>query len=164
MATASQVKVLVDTPVWIDHLHRDDAMLRRLLAAGAVYVANAILGELAAGNLPNRLRTMSDLRLMPRFARSRRRSCARLDRGTSTRRPRVVMDRLSPARHCRTEQRHHLHARSGFGAACRKIQGRLPRIIWRLYSLTPSVPHRPALYRERISKINLSVASGASRC
>jgi predicted nucleic acid-binding protein len=62
------VKVLVDTPVWIDHLHRDDAVLRRLLINGVAYLANAILGELAAGNLPNRARTMPDLRLMPRFA------------------------------------------------------------------------------------------------
>lgn len=62
------MKVLVDTPVWIDHLHRSDATLRRLLAAGAVYLAGPILGELAAGSLPNRRRTLADLRLLPRFA------------------------------------------------------------------------------------------------
>jgi predicted nucleic acid-binding protein len=67
VAGPNQVKVLVDTPIWIDHLHRDDAMLRQLLITGVVYLANAILGELAAGNLPDRTRTMSDLRLMPRF-------------------------------------------------------------------------------------------------
>lgn len=68
MAAPDEVKVLVDTPVWIDHLHRDNAVLRRLLNAGIVYLANPILGELAAGNIPNRHRIMSDLRLLPRFA------------------------------------------------------------------------------------------------
>ncbi|MGI8820451.1 MAG: PIN domain-containing protein [Chthoniobacterales bacterium] len=67
MAEAGQVKVLVDTPVWIDHMHRSDATLQRLLATGIVYVAGPILGELAAGSLPNRRRTLADLRLMRRF-------------------------------------------------------------------------------------------------
>jgi predicted nucleic acid-binding protein len=62
------VKVLVDTPVWIDHLHRDDTILRQLLISGVVYLANAVIGELAAGSLPNRTRTLSDLRSMSRFA------------------------------------------------------------------------------------------------
>ena len=52
MATAEKVKVMVDTPVWIDHLHRSDATLRRLLASGVVHIAGPILGELAAGSLP----------------------------------------------------------------------------------------------------------------
>lgn len=65
------MKVLVDTPVWIDHLRRDDATLRRLLAAGVVYLATPILGELIAGNLPNRQRTVADLRLIPRLAEPR---------------------------------------------------------------------------------------------
>jgi predicted nucleic acid-binding protein len=62
------MKVLVDTPVWIDHLHRDDPALRRLLLAGVVHTATPVLGELAAGNLPNRRRTLTDLRLLPRLA------------------------------------------------------------------------------------------------
>ncbi len=65
------MKVLVDTPVWIDHLQRDDVTLRRLLAAGVVYLATPILGELIAGNLPNRERTVADLRLIPRLAEAR---------------------------------------------------------------------------------------------
>ena len=67
MAAAQEMKVLVDTPVWIDHLHRSDANLRRLLASGVVYLAGPILGELAAGSLPNRRRTLTDLRLLRRF-------------------------------------------------------------------------------------------------
>ena len=61
------MKVLVDTPVWIDHLHRGDATLRRLLLADAVCMATPILGELAAGNLPDRQRTLADLRLLSRL-------------------------------------------------------------------------------------------------
>ena len=62
------MKVLVDTPVWIDHLRRVDPLLRRLLTAGVVYLATPIVGELAAGNLPNRGSLLADLRLMPRLA------------------------------------------------------------------------------------------------
>lgn len=61
------MKVLVDTPVWIDHLQRDNLILRRMLTAGVVYLASPVLGELAAGSLPNRQRTLQDLRLMPRL-------------------------------------------------------------------------------------------------
>lgn len=61
------MKVLVDTPIWIDHLHRGDATLRRLLLANAVCIATPVLGELAAGNLPDRQRTLADLRLLSRL-------------------------------------------------------------------------------------------------
>jgi predicted nucleic acid-binding protein len=61
------MKVLVDTPVWIDHLHRADATLQRLLAADVVHLASPILGELAAGNLPHRRRTLTDLRMIRRL-------------------------------------------------------------------------------------------------
>ena len=62
------MKILVDTPVWIDHLHRSDATLRRLLGSGLVYLAGPILGELAAGSLPNRRQILADLRRLRRFA------------------------------------------------------------------------------------------------
>lgn len=61
------MRVLVDTPIWIDHLQRGDVMLRRLLLADAVCTATPVLGELVAGNLPNRRRTLADLWLMPRL-------------------------------------------------------------------------------------------------
>lgn len=61
------MRILVDTPVWIDHLHRDDPTLRRLLLDDAVCLASPVLGELIAGNLPNRARTIADLRLLPRL-------------------------------------------------------------------------------------------------
>ena len=61
------MKVLVDTPIWIDHLHRGDSTLHRLLLADAVCVATPVLGELTAGNLPDRQRTLADLRLLSRL-------------------------------------------------------------------------------------------------
>lgn len=67
MAASKQMRVLVDTPIWIDHFHRDDPALRRLLLGDAVCVASPILGELVAGSLPQRKRTIADLRLLPRL-------------------------------------------------------------------------------------------------
>lgn len=61
------MRVLVDTPVWIDHLHCSDPELCRLLWDDAVCVVTPVLGELAAGNLPSRKRTLSDFRLLPRI-------------------------------------------------------------------------------------------------
>ncbi len=61
------MRVLVDKPVWIDHWHRSDATLRRLLLDDAVCLAAPVLGELIAGNLPDRKRTITDLRLLPRL-------------------------------------------------------------------------------------------------
>ena len=49
------------------HLHRGDSTLRRLLLADAVCLATPVLGELAAGNLPDRRRTLADLRLLSRL-------------------------------------------------------------------------------------------------
>ncbi len=62
------MSVLVDTPVWIDHLHDSDAELCRLLRADLVCVAGPVLGELAAGTIPRRRQTLADLRLLPRVA------------------------------------------------------------------------------------------------
>jgi predicted nucleic acid-binding protein len=68
MAAPEEMRVLVDTPVWIDHFHRDDPSLRELLLNEAVCVTTPILGELIAGNLPKRTQTIADLRLLPRLA------------------------------------------------------------------------------------------------
>jgi predicted nucleic acid-binding protein len=67
MATPEEMRVLVDTPVWIDHFHRDDPSLRELLLNEAAWMATPILGELIAGNLPKRKQTIADLRLLPRL-------------------------------------------------------------------------------------------------
>ena len=61
------MKVLVDSSVWIDHFHRSNLELQRLLLADAVCTTGAVLGELIAGNLPRPRRTAADLRLLPRL-------------------------------------------------------------------------------------------------
>jgi predicted nucleic acid-binding protein len=67
MAAPEQMRVLVDTPIWIDHFHRDDPALRQLLLDDSVCAASPVLGELIAGSLPQRKRTIADLRLLPRL-------------------------------------------------------------------------------------------------
>ena len=57
--------VLVDSSVWIDHLHRGDQRLIRLLEAGRVSTHPAIIGELACGSLKNRSPFLAELRLLP---------------------------------------------------------------------------------------------------
>lgn len=56
--------VLVDTSIWIDHLHRPEPHLVRLLEEGAVVIHPMVLGELALGTLRDRenvLRLLGDL-------------------------------------------------------------------------------------------------------
>jgi predicted nucleic acid-binding protein len=48
------MNVLVDSSVWIDHLHRSDTGLVVLLQASEVVMHPVVLGELACGTLPNR--------------------------------------------------------------------------------------------------------------
>jgi hypothetical protein len=56
--------ILVDTPVWVDHLRHGDAALTRLLNDGRVLAHRFVTGELALGNMRNRdgvLGAMQDL-------------------------------------------------------------------------------------------------------
>ena len=56
--------ILVDTSIWIDHLHRSDAALSVLLNEAQVCTHPMIIGELALGSLGNRkaiLALLSDL-------------------------------------------------------------------------------------------------------
>lgn len=46
--------ILVDTPVWIDHLHTADAVLQRALDDGVVMTHPMIRGELSIGTLKDR--------------------------------------------------------------------------------------------------------------
>jgi predicted nucleic acid-binding protein len=57
--------ILVDTSVWIDHLHRHDAELARSLEAVKVCVHPMVIGELALGSLRNRAGVLSLLRALP---------------------------------------------------------------------------------------------------
>jgi predicted nucleic acid-binding protein len=56
--------ILVDTSIWIDHLHRSDATLSVLLNDAQVCIHPMIVGELALGSLRDRrtiLGLLSDL-------------------------------------------------------------------------------------------------------
>ena len=58
--------ILVDTSVWIDHLRTGDAELARLLDASRVLMHPFVLGELACGNLRNRVEVLALLKDLPR--------------------------------------------------------------------------------------------------
>jgi len=57
--------ILVDTSVWIDHLREADALLSDRLIAGQVLVHPFVIGELALGNLRQRLDVLDALQGMP---------------------------------------------------------------------------------------------------
>jgi hypothetical protein len=60
------VTVLADTSVWITHLRKGEPLLAELLNRGAVLMHPFIVGELACGNLRDRLRLLRDLNSLPR--------------------------------------------------------------------------------------------------
>jgi predicted nucleic acid-binding protein len=62
------MQVLVDTSVWIDHLHRTDPELVALLRETLVVMHSAVLGELACGTIPNRREFLSLCLALPRVA------------------------------------------------------------------------------------------------
>jgi predicted nucleic acid-binding protein len=57
--------ILVDTSVWVDHLHAGDAQLSALLHSSRVLMHRFIVGELACGNLANRVEVLDLLGHLP---------------------------------------------------------------------------------------------------
>lgn len=57
--------ILVDTSVWIDHLHRSDEQLAGLLDRSAVAQHPLVIGELALGTLRDRDAILDLLRNLP---------------------------------------------------------------------------------------------------
>jgi predicted nucleic acid-binding protein len=57
--------ILVDTSVWIDHLHRSEAALVMLLDSSSVLQHPMVLGELALGSVRNRTELLSSLAGLP---------------------------------------------------------------------------------------------------
>ena len=57
--------VLVDTSVWVSHLRDANARLETLLNQGVVVCHPFVIGELACGNLRNRVGILSLLQLLP---------------------------------------------------------------------------------------------------
>jgi predicted nucleic acid-binding protein len=62
------MQVLVDTSVWIDHLHRADAQLIALLQEARVLMHPAVVGELACGRIPSRQSLLTLWLALPRIA------------------------------------------------------------------------------------------------
>jgi predicted nucleic acid-binding protein len=58
--------ILVDTSVWVDHLHGGNTRLERLLNEGTVLVHPFVVGELALGRLKRRSEILGLLDEMPR--------------------------------------------------------------------------------------------------
>lgn len=58
--------ILVDTSVWIDHLRGGNAKLKALLSNAAVLIHPFVIGELACGNLHNRLQILNLLGDLPK--------------------------------------------------------------------------------------------------
>ena len=56
---------LVDSSVWISHFHRPDKRVIELLESSQILTHSAVLGELAAGNMKNRVQVLSDLKMIP---------------------------------------------------------------------------------------------------
>jgi predicted nucleic acid-binding protein len=57
--------ILVDTSLWVDYLHRGNALLSSLLAQNNVLMHRFVYGELALGTLRDRDRTLHALRRLP---------------------------------------------------------------------------------------------------
>ena len=57
--------ILVDTSVWVEHLHTANEDLAALLSGGEVLAHPFVIGELALGNLRPRDPFLSDLRDLP---------------------------------------------------------------------------------------------------
>lgn len=57
--------ILVDTSVWIDHLHRVDPSLVALLERNDVVVHPMVIGELASGTISDRERFLGLLSALP---------------------------------------------------------------------------------------------------
>lgn len=57
--------ILVDTSVWVDHLHSGEPHLAGLLMKGQAVCHPFIIGELALGNLADRADILADLENLP---------------------------------------------------------------------------------------------------
>lgn len=57
--------ILVDTSVWVEHLRAGAPRLAKALDSGVVYVHPFVIGELACGNLRNRIEVLDLLSNLP---------------------------------------------------------------------------------------------------
>jgi predicted nucleic acid-binding protein len=57
--------IIVDTPVWIDHLHQTVPLLVDVLESGEVLTHPFVIGELACGQIRNRRQLLDLLKELP---------------------------------------------------------------------------------------------------
>lgn len=57
--------ILVDSSVWVDHLHRADPVLYRLFHSDEILIHPVVIGEVALGPLADRPETLRILRKLP---------------------------------------------------------------------------------------------------
>ena len=57
--------ILVDTSVWVDHLRKPEQLLIECLKSNNVLMHLLIIGELACGNLSNRVDRLRDWHALP---------------------------------------------------------------------------------------------------
>lgn len=70
--------ILVDTSVWIDHLHRADQRLIELLKRNVVATHPHVIGELALGALRDRDALLGSLERLPKVTAARESDVRRL--------------------------------------------------------------------------------------
>jgi predicted nucleic acid-binding protein len=58
--------ILVDTPIWVDHLRSGDEVMAFLLSEDRVLIHPFVLGEISLGNLHARAAIMRQLDALPR--------------------------------------------------------------------------------------------------
>ena len=59
------MQILFDTSIWISHLKKSNELLVSELEQDNVLIHEAILGELAVGNIPKRTSFLNDLSKLP---------------------------------------------------------------------------------------------------
>ena len=70
--------ILVDTSIWIDHLHRADRGLAEMLEKNVVGTHPAVIGELALGKIQDRSAVLTLLERLPGVAVARETEVRRL--------------------------------------------------------------------------------------
>ena len=74
--------ILVDTSLWVDYLHKGNALLSTLLAQNNVLMHRYVYGELAMGTLRDRDRTLHALRRLPEMLPARDSEVLALNHGS----------------------------------------------------------------------------------
>jgi predicted nucleic acid-binding protein len=65
------VKLIVDSSVWISHLHKPVPKLVAILETGDLLMHSAVIGELSCGNFRHRTSVLADLKRLPRAEEGR---------------------------------------------------------------------------------------------